>query len=321
MSPSVDEAMADDRPAKQTVRSAWMDHLESAKDRLGNHAPLYLTLCGASGTDVLLAAKRGIIRLSEVGGIHEDDLNQVVAVERSLRAVGALQTKIPGLNIRIANFPELLQGNNPTAWPGPDDSRFCRAKVVNLDLNGKYESSLGSTGIFFPIATWVNKLAMLHSQETAIDWTLFLTVNSRCEWDNETWGYAQNVLRHNMENHQDFLDGIRSVCSESVVEAISSETCVLEEMSDQDMQGMLIAFIPKTLCQSLPNGYVLNVRRSFAYGAEKSTTATMVSLIVEFQQKHDVLGLTDASYELSVASIFSDVASIDQDGRCQTLTN
>lgn len=66
----VDQAMAAERPEKQTVRGIWVEEVRRVQDAARpKGVPLYLTLPGAHGGDILALADEGIIELAENGAI------------------------------------------------------------------------------------------------------------------------------------------------------------------------------------------------------------------------------------------------------------
>lgn len=129
--------MAESRAEKVAVRNLWIESLSEA-DLMTRpeDSPLYLTLPGREGADVRLLADRGLVQLNEVGGVAIDDAGKVVAVERNSEAVLELQSRFPGLKIFDQPIENLLHSINPVAWPTGRDRVWCRAKVVNLDLDG-----------------------------------------------------------------------------------------------------------------------------------------------------------------------------------------
>lgn len=132
----VDNAMAENRPAKQTIRSLWLEEVRTMAEQYPNSdEPWYLTLPGAEGRDIQLIIDEGLVSLTEVNSIAEEDQWKIVAVERKNRAVLNLQEKFIGLKIKEVDFGTLIRGDGPFAWPDGDDIKYCRARVVNLDLN------------------------------------------------------------------------------------------------------------------------------------------------------------------------------------------
>src|SRR5687768_1760526 len=98
---SVDLAMSLERPAKSAVRSLWIEELTvESKQRTDEGIPLYLTLPGSEGRDILMMIQSGLIKQTEVGSIAESDVDKVVAVEYDNEAIASLTRRLPGLRIK-----------------------------------------------------------------------------------------------------------------------------------------------------------------------------------------------------------------------------
>src|SRR5919106_1604391 len=146
----VDRAIQSDRPAKSTVRSLWLGELNTVAQLSHDpEVPLYLTLPGSEGRDILMMIQSGLIKQTEVGSIAEDDVDKVVAVEQDNSAIASLNRILPGLRIKEVQFRNLVRSEGPFSWPEGEDIRFCRALVVNLDLNQPLSAQLEGQDIIF----------------------------------------------------------------------------------------------------------------------------------------------------------------------------
>ncbi len=165
----VDLAMLAERIEKKTIRSLWLAAVkEVAKEHPETDVPWYLTLSGAEAHDIQLLIDEGLLALTEVRSIQEKDQHKVVAVENSNEAILNLQKKLPGLKIKRAPFQSLIRGNDVFAWPEGDDEKYCRAHIVNLDLNDPLKGIACSGDVNFPVLSWIRKLCQLHSRSTSL---------------------------------------------------------------------------------------------------------------------------------------------------------
>ena len=81
MATPVDTAMADDRPAKQTIRrDLWLDVIKRRAQSKPDNVYLYATLAGAEGLDIALLIEEGLIDVTETGAIKEASLTVAVAI-------------------------------------------------------------------------------------------------------------------------------------------------------------------------------------------------------------------------------------------------
>src|SRR5262245_5935547 len=141
----VDQAMAADRSEKRTIRTYWINAVSSYRNRRSAAGePLYLTLSGAEGTDIERLAEAGIIERTETGSIAPESFGCVVAVESSIAAFAKLQRKFAGLEVIRASIRDLLQGDGLLRYPQGRQLNYCRARVINLDLDQVLKPEDGS---------------------------------------------------------------------------------------------------------------------------------------------------------------------------------
>jgi hypothetical protein len=122
----------------QEIKGEAKDVLASALSARQGSTPLTLyglNVSSTEGVDIALLGEHGIINFTEIGGIAADSAGRVAAVEYNKNAVLLLQKKFPGLKIYERAFQELVRGVGLTRYPEREDEQFCRARVVNLDLN------------------------------------------------------------------------------------------------------------------------------------------------------------------------------------------
>ena len=102
---NVDAAMADERPAKQTVRNLWLEQAQHFDELYPqDDVPLYLTLSGAEARDIRLLAEHNLIKLTEVGGIAAESQDRIVAVERSLKCSFEITKAVAGFKDSPTRF-------------------------------------------------------------------------------------------------------------------------------------------------------------------------------------------------------------------------
>jgi len=221
MTRPVDSAMAGERVEKGVIRNLWAETVVSSKTARAD-VPLYLTLSGADGKDISLLAEKGIIRRTEVGAIAPGDENKVVAVENNAMAVLDLQRKFPGLRIYEEPIQNLWSQDGPFAWPKGTNRQYCRAVVVNLDLNKPLLAVLKNGQLEFPILEGVRKLSQLHAVNPRLNWSLCLTLHGEIVWSKDIGLMIQHFLSENFAREKRFADSCRSVFGDELYENIDS---------------------------------------------------------------------------------------------------
>ena len=165
------------------MRRLWADCVGDALDSNGEE-PAYLTLCGAKGLDIEALVRQGHLhRYPTNPAIRQEDLDKVVAVESRSNAVYELKSRFPGLRIVDRDFSSFVHSESMMAWPTGEHKVFCRARVVNLDLNSPLQIEFREGQLVFPQLVWVEKLARIHAHSPHLDWTLCLTLAAQIEWE------------------------------------------------------------------------------------------------------------------------------------------
>ncbi len=203
--------MAADRPAKNAIRKLWIDRVEAAVPSLSDTGPLYFTLPGASGVEIGMLIERGILDLNPTGSITDGDGRKVVALESSSKAEIELKAKYPGLKVLKQRVEDLVRTTSPLKWPDPKDEWWCRALVVNFDLNEPLKCVSTSGQLTFPVVELVSKLAELHAKEPVLDWTLCLTLNATVRWDAEVSLGVQKFLQENFGREPAYASAARAM--------------------------------------------------------------------------------------------------------------
>lgn len=181
MTLAVNQAMASHHPAKAVVRSWWVEAAREHKDQavhLG--VPMYLTLPGEEGYDVLAMIDAGLVSTNESGGIAEDDARLVVGYEKHMPTLASLKNKIPGLAVRPCSVSDALGGAAPEAAPQNKSVRTdFRATVVNLDMN---ESIKPNRAGAWEVPQLISKIGLVHiatsDRSVVSPWTLCITLRA-----------------------------------------------------------------------------------------------------------------------------------------------
>jgi hypothetical protein len=310
--------MEEERGEKRLMRELWV---QEAQEYINNHptdeGTIYLTLSGAQGRDIRLFVDHGVLRLTESGSVATEEQGKVVAVESNPQAVLELQRRFPGLKIINKDVQSLLGGLEPFSWPSSDDKPHCRARVVNLDLNGGLKAEKVQGQIRFPVVTWIEKLARLHARAPRRDWTLCLTLHGELHWDSETCNFVQQFLCDNFEREPRFAESCRSLFGTDTYDSIDSDNSVnFSTLSSDTQQQVLMVVVPKLITQHVQNqGWRVHTEHNLRYGGGEH--ARMVTWVVRFTWDADTLAAPDAAHRQALTGIFHSVGSIRKDGQIE----
>ena len=314
----IDRAMDQERTEKQTVRMFW---LEEARDYASRYPedeePLYLTLSGAEGRDVRLFTEHELINLTETGAIETKDQGRIIAVESSGQAVLRLQRQYKGLKIVEKDFRSLVRGDEYFNWPEGKERRYCRARIVNLDLNSGLRAKQQEGRIDFPIIAWIDKVATLHTAAPKRDWSLCLTLHGEINWNNEVCDFAQEFLRDNFRYEPTFAESCRNLFGEALCEGIEGEASVdFSDLGVESQQQVLMVIVPKLISQRVQNqGWRMVTKRNLRYGGDE--TAPMSTWIMRFTWDASVMPAPNIAHSDALAGIFHFVGSIRDDGQIE----
>lgn len=321
MARPIDLAMAEERPAKTTIRSIWLNHIIAAHQATGpTKHPLYLTLSGAEGRDIELLLQHRIISKTAAGNIAQSDQLRVVAVEKSKLSVLALQRKYPGLKILEVPFESLLCGDNPTSWPGPNHELLCRAHVVNLDLNGSLSYRDEAGQISFPQLAWIEKLAQLHAKPPRLDWILCLTLSAAINCPANVWECIGAFLKENCQREPAFQKACQTTLGNELMSTVEGERFAeLAQCSQIDKQHILMAFVPKKIAHLIHRqGWLVRTTTNLRYGGT-AKEAAMVTWVVKLTTDSRAAGKPDSLYLECVRSILEQAGAINDDGSVKKL--
>lgn len=311
----VDLAMASERPEKEVVRQLWLEtavtYAEAYPD---DRYPLYLTLSGAAGKDVAMLIANGLVPLAETGAIASRAKHRIIAVEANIQAVVALSERFPGLKIFQHPFQNLVRSESATRWPDGQDEEFCRARVVNLDLNQTLVAEEVAGQLRFPVLLWIQKLSQLHAEQR-VEWSLCLTLHGEINWLPEVCVAVQRFLCENFARESAFRTACETHFGPDLFDAVNSDIpCSFSGRSLIEQQHVLMAFVPKKIAQLVcPQGWLVQTRYNLRYGGTEGR-APMVTWIIEFAWEIRIASTPDAVYRESLASVLSGVGRIAEDG-------
>jgi hypothetical protein len=312
--------MGENRPDKETVRGLWVEAVIEA-DVDPNGPPLYLTLPGAHGHDVQRLIDADLVELAENGAVAPDDAWKVVAVESNNDAFLALKRRIPGLRVLNQNIKGILSSTGPLTWPTGQNEHWCRARVVNLDLN----SSLGcerdaSQLLVFPTIQLILKLAQLHLKAPALDWVLCLTLAAQVNWALDDCEMVQRFLQENFEHDEQFAADSRLLLGDRLFDALTSDQTVdISTLDIVEQQALLMVFVPKKIvADTYRLGWRILTTHNLRYGGHQQSQR-MVSWVMQFTREPRVTSEPLAIYGESLAEILTRAGSISAEGQLQRI--
>jgi hypothetical protein len=310
--------MGQERAEKITIRDLWLEEVRSCTERYPtDEGPVYLTLSGAQGKDIQLIMDHKLVKSTGVGGIAEEDVGKVVAVENSLPAVAELQRRFPGLRILEVNFGNLVAGVGPLSWPTGQHRHHCRARVVNLDFTKPLHAEDREGEIFFPVIALIEKLARLHAEPPRRDWVLCLTLHGALDWDKDASKFAQSFLAENFSREPRFATSCRDLLGTALYDEILSDTLVdFSALASEVHQKVLMAIAPKLVTQvAHDQGWKVCTERNLRYGGDGH--ARMVTWIIRFTWDANVRATPDTAYREALAAILPSAGLIHDDGQIE----
>jgi len=321
MARPVDRAMNAQRPEKRVMRDLWLPCIQRLIDAgVDNSVPLYLTLCGAEALDIRHLIDNRLIKLTNTGAIHPDDLNRVVAVEFDQEAILSIKRLLPGLAVRETRLQSLLHGDTQLRYPTGVHYDDCRARVVNLDLDNSLEARNDDDELIFPLLQLVVKLARLHAERPRIDWTLLLTLHGEIHWDDGVFGYVAEFLGENCRNDPEFERGFRNTAGNHIVDSFLQQPIALKsEYSKLEQQSILMAFVPKKIAHLLHrDGWKVVTAVNVRYGGTNAR-APMVSWQMDFKWDRRYSTRPEVIYRECVREVFMNTRQITARGALEII--
>jgi hypothetical protein len=314
----IDSAMGENRPEKEKMRELWVDAVR-AVDCDSSGPPLYLTLPGAHGLDIQRLIDAGLVRLERNGAIASEDLWKVVAVESNNQAFLSLKERLSGLRVLNQDIRGILASTGPLTWPQGEHERWCRAHVVNLDLNSSLRCERVDGGrSVFPTVQLIWKLAQLHLKPPALDWVLCLTLAAKIDWEEEHCHMVHQFLRENFEREERFAGACRALLGGRLFKSLSgSEPLDMNRLSGADQQALLMVFVPKKIVSETHGlGWRVTTTHNLRYGGA-SRSQRMVSWLIRFTQEPRVAREPRAVYSESLVEALAGAGIIQPDGELQ----
>jgi hypothetical protein len=188
------------------------------------------------------------------------------------------------LKIYDRPFQSLVRGDTPIRYPTGEDQVFCRARIVNLDLNAPLNPA-DDDQLKFSILLWIQKLAELHAVSPRRNWCLCLTLHGELPWGAPTCRSVQLFLTENFNRAPDFAKLSRRVLGRSLYDRIVGNAPVdFSKLNREAQQKILMTFVPKMVAQMVQGqGWRVSTRTNLRYG--QADHAPMVTWILAFE--HD----------------------------------
>ena len=311
--------MAEERSEKQTIRSLWVEEVKSVAEHYpDSDVPWYLTLSGSEGKDIKLLIKEGLISLTEVNSIVEKDQHKIVAVENNNIAIAKLQRQFMGLKIKEVDFRSLIRGDSTFHWPQGQDEKYCRAHVVNLDLNDPLQGTKENDSINFPVLSWIRKLCQLHEKSPRKDWTLCLTLHGEIVWPDEVNEWIKQFLAENLNRECAFAQSCREFLGDVLFSQVTN--CATVDFTTLDRAGqqkIIMIMVPKIITNLVHNtGWHVLTERNLRYG-EDEEHAPMVTWIVKFTWSGQASAQPDALYRSALRDIFTGAGIVTDSGEIE----
>jgi hypothetical protein len=298
--------MAEERREKHAIRLLWLEEVAQASRAVPDPSePLYLTLPGAEGRDIQLIVESGLVNLTEVGSIADADKDKIIAVENSNDAILTLQKRFAGLNIKEAPFQSLIRGDGLFTWPMGRDERYCRASVVNLDMNTPLVARIDDGNVVFPVLSWIRKLCQIHGRPPRKEWVLCLTLHADIPWQPEAQGWATNFLRENLAREPTFATRLE-VLREGQGPSYS-------DLPGDEKQKVLMALVPKTIAHLVHiDGWRVSTKWNLRYGG--GPHAHMVTWGIKLDSPDYALAAPDALYRDSLRGVLASAGAVSSNG-------
>jgi hypothetical protein len=321
-------AMTEERPEKDAMRVLWAECVgaiasedsSSAGDD-GPPPPLYLSLCGAKGLDIVKLVEHGIVAQTETGAIAEEDLGKIVAIEADPNAALELRERFSGLDVLDRKVEDLLSMPSDMAWPDKKLRRVLRSKVVNLDLNTSLAARIKQNQLQFPVVKMIEKFSILHAQDPQVDWSLCLTLHADLSFDAGALARISSFLAENFKKEEVYAAASSGLLGDELFEKLSDGNCpdgIVDEWEPLDVQNLLMALIPKRIINDTHrHGWKVTTRRNLRYGVAPS--APMVSWILDFAWDPRGSSAPQELYSESLKNAVVGVEEIDAKGQLVSL--
>jgi hypothetical protein len=315
----VQVAMALQRPDKWAVRSKWLERVKYFADRYPDDpVPLYVTLPGAEALDVQMLVDSGVIRLTEIGSIYDEDLRKIVAVESDASAAIEVRKKFPGLRLLKDRIDNLLHGKSLIRYPNGDLERILCGRVINLDLN-EILAATDEDPAAFPVLLMIQKLCELHAV-SKLEWALCLTLHAELRCATETLRSMLKLLAENVNEDSVFANELKEFLGGKLFDSVAAvDPLFAQELAPSDQQRFLMVIVPKFLARMLfGSGWVVSITSNLRYGGSAGR-APMVSWVFEFAWDSASRDAPQTTYVAHIRGILSAAGNIAEDGTIQAV--
>jgi hypothetical protein len=260
--------------------------------------------------------ERGIISLTEVSSVIAEHQEKVVAVESSPLAVGELQAKYPGMKILETDYRNLVRGTNPLRWPTGADEKYCKARIINLDLDESLAAITTGGQIEFPLLSCVQKFAQLHAN-ARMEWVLCLTLHAQINWTQPVSTGVQQFLNENFDVEPDFEAECRALIGAELCDLIKENRDIdFSTLREKEQQAIMMAFVPKKVSHLVVNqGWLVTTVRNLRYGGPaENGVAPMVTWVMRFSWDTRASRRPRHVYRESLKEIFNGAGTVAEDG-------
>jgi hypothetical protein len=307
----IDRAMSSDRPAKDSIRTWWV---EEAKSRLPVarrlKVPVYFTLPGAAGRDIQALINEGLIRVNESGGILDEDAGLIVALENNMLAYGELKKRFPGLAVRHTSVEALL-GNQPDQYPTGLDKKLCRATIINLDFNSALQVATDGSVKAIVLA---EKFARIHEgskDRPVVPWALCLTLNA-----------SFTGADVNVESQHSFLldqvadsDELRVALQEIAPWLLEHDYDLATEADTEKLQRALACLVPTLIARTVSqHGWRVAAKYLARYGHDAQDTASMVTFVLDMTWDEAARAQPNAAAKQTHGTLAQAMRAVGKDG-------
>lgn len=318
--------MAEDRPAKRTVRrDIWLEVIRRRASNRPDDVPLYVTLAGAEGLDIDLLVNEGIVKVTETGAIADTSQRAIVAIESNSDARSRLLHKRPGLEVLPEKFENLLRGTSRIRYPEGRHISVFRPLVLNLDLNDPLLLVLDENSLQCPLVESLVKVATMqrdgpHDQ----GWSLLLTLHGAIVVTDAAAREAicielAQVMAHNFSASEKYASRFEKFFGLRPGAGWFEALCTLRgEEDDPSTEGLrqkaMLLLVPKLIVdRSASMGWAINVASSAYYGG--GGDAPMVTWAIDFAPT--TAAGASARIAASLASVGDVALAIDDDGKSE----
>ncbi len=281
--------------------------------------PLYLTLPGAEARDITGLIEAGILDSTAMRQVQDRPPYTVVAVEYDGDAVLALQRKYPGLKILQQNLESLLRGPGDYSWPAARDRTYYRAQVVNLDLNGALTVTAEGGQLRYRELALIRKLARLHSDTPAVDWSLLLTLNATLEWPKTISRRVARFLQENFQRVETFAEYAHRLLGEKAVALVATGKPDFATLDPETKQRLILTLVPKIVMRDVyGSGWRIEVGWSYSYGG--GHRARMATWCLRFRWDPAADDQPDNTYRSGLEGSLRNCGEIAANGEFVALT-